>query len=383
MFAQSRLWGGLMAAGGLLLGLVCLLWVISTANTGGARIFGLGFVLIVTLPLLAGGVFLFLRGGQEEQREQQVDARRRTLESESLSRAELADRLARQRDRLQTVHQAALPASNPTNRLLLEDAIARLDGVAGALRRTSYERVGAFDALAADASDPETVRSIDAALDSSSRSLEEQVTALTQSIASGQPDSAVVNRLGGTISRMENATNERSQVLTSSEKKALPSVAELLRGTQPTGVPDAAGFTNLKPNDALSYESEDYVITGKLQWSEGATQWYTYLLGGGTGELWLFVEQGGTSLAIMRPVQVPSDAGNPTVTVEGAQWTLAGRGTATVSVTGASGSRGGLFVGYQRYQSPGGFLWVEEWDEGPKAYLGQPERAENLELWIR
>jgi len=372
-----------MAAGGLLLGLVCLLWVISTANTGGARIFGLGFVLIVTLPLLAGGVFLFLRGGQEEQREQQVDARRRTLESESLSRAELADRLARQRDRLQTVHQAALPASNPTNRLLLEDAIARLDGVAGALRRTSYERVGAFDALAADASDPETVRSIDAALDSSSRSLEEQVTALTQSIASGQPDSAVVNRLGGTISRMENATNERSQVLTSSEKKALPSVAELLRGTQPTGVPDAAGFTNLKPNDALSYESEDYVITGKLQWSEGATQWYTYLLGGGTGELWLFVEQGGTSLAIMRPVQVPSDAGNPTVTVEGAQWTLAGRGTATVSVTGASGSRGGLFVGYQRYQSPGGFLWVEEWDEGPKAYLGQPERAENLELWIR
>ncbi len=383
MLAQSRLWGGLMAAGGLLLGLICLLWVFSTANTGGAIIFGLGFVLIVSLPLLAGGVFLYLRGGQEEQREQQVDARRRTLESESLSRAELADRLARQRDRLQTVLQAALPASNPTNRLLLEDAIARLDGVAGALRRTSYERVGAFDALAADASDPDTVRSIDAALDSSSRSLEQQVTALTQSLATGQPDSSVVNRLGGTIARLENATNERSQVLTAGEQKALPSVAELLRGTQPTGVPEASGFTNLKPNDALSYESEDYVITGKLQWSEGASQWYTYLLGGGTGELWLFVEQGGTSLAMMRPVQVPSDAGNPTVTVEGAQWTLAGRGTATVSVTGASGSRGGLFVGYQRYQGPGGFLWVEEWDEGPKAYLGQPERAENLELWIR
>ncbi|MDQ3327664.1 MAG: DUF4178 domain-containing protein [Chloroflexota bacterium] len=383
MLAQSRLWGGLMAAGGLLLGLICLLWVFSTASTAGAYIFGLGFVLIVSLPLLVGGAFLFLRGGQEEQREQQVDARRRTLESESLSRAELADRLARQRDRLQSVHQAALPASDPTNRLLLEDAIARLDGVAGALRRTSYERVGAFDALAADASDPDTVRSIDAALDSSSRTLEQQVSALTQSIASGQPDAAAVNRLGGTISRLENATNERSSVLTAGEQKSLPSVAELLRGTQPTGVPDAAGFTNLKPNDALSYESEDYVVTGKLAWSEGATEWQTYLLGGGTEPLWLFVEQGGTSLAIMRPVPVPADAGNATITIEGAAWTLGGRGTATVSVAGASGSRGGLFVGYQRYQGNGPFLWVEEWDEGPKAYLGQPERAENLELWIR
>jgi hypothetical protein len=372
-----------MAVAGLLFGLICLLWVFSDAGSAGGQLFGLVFVVIVSLPLIAGGAYLFMRGQQEEQVERDVVARRRVLESESLSRAEYADRLARQRDRLQTVLRAALPASNPTNRLLLEDAMARLDGVADALRRTSYERVGSFDALAADASDPETVRSIDAALESSARSLEDQVTALTQSLATGQPDPALINRLSGTISRLENATNERSRVLTSSGQKALPTPAELLRGVQPTGIHEPAQFTQLKPNDALTYEGEDYVVSGRLEWAEGATVWYSYLLGGGGGEVWLLVEQGGTQLSIMRPVQVPQGVGNPAVTVEGAQWTLARRGTATVSVSSATGSRGGLFVGYLRYQGAGGFVWIEEWDEGPKAMLAVPEHAENIDLWIR
>ncbi len=383
MFAQSRLWGGLMAMGGLLLGLLCLLWTFSTAGSAGGRIFGLAFVLIITLPLLAGGVFLFLRGQQEEQQEQEIGARRRTLEAESLSRAELADRIERQRDRLRTVLQAALPASNPTNRLLLEDAIARLDGVAGALRRTAYDRLGSFDALAADRSDADTVGSIDAALDSSSRTLDDHVTSLTQSLAAGQPDPALVNRLSGTIARLENATNERSRTLTAGEQKALPTVAEVLRGVQPTGVHDAAQFTELKPNDALSYNGEDYVVSGRLEWAEGARVWYSYLLGAAESELWLLVEEGGTRLAMMSPVQAPTGVGGDNISMDGSQWTLGRRGTATVSVSGGTGSRGGLFVGYLRYDGPGSFLWVEEWDEGPKTMLGRPERAESIELWIR
>lgn len=383
MPAQSRLYGGLMAAGGVLLGLLCLLWTFSTAGSGGGRIFGLAFVVIVSLPLLAGGAFLFMRGQQEEVQERQISERRRTLESESLSRAQTADRLARQRDRLQAVLQAALPASNPTNRLLLEDAMARLDGLANALRRTSYDRAGTFEALAADASDPETVRSIDATLDSGVRTLESQVTDLTQSLASGQPDPGLVGRLAGTISRLENAANERTRVLTSGDQKALPTVAELLRGAQATSIQEPSRFTELKPNDALTYEGEDYVVTGRLEWTEGARRWHTYLLGGGGSELWLLSEQGGTSLAVMRPTQAPPDAGGSAITVGGVQWPLAAQGTATVSVSGGSGSRGGLFVGYRRYAGPGSFLWMEEWDEGPKAMLGSPEHAENFELWIR
>lgn len=373
-----------MALGGVLLGLLCLLWTFSTAGSGGGRIFGLAFVFVVSLPLLAGGAFLFLRGQQEEVQEREVAARRRTLESESLSRAQLADRIARQRDRLQSVLQAALPASNPTSRLLLEDAMARLDGLSNALRRTSYDRAGTFDALAADASDPEVVRSIDATLDSGARTLEGQVSQLTQSLAVGQPDPGLVSSLGGTIARMENATNERTRVITSgNEQKALPTVAELLRGTQPTATHEPAQFTQLKPNDALTYEAEDYVVSGRLEWTEGVTVWQTYLLGGGAGETWLLSEAGGTSLALMRPTQAPPDAGSNSVTIEGAQWALRRQGTATVTVTGATGSRGGLFVGYRRYEGPGRFLWIEEWDEGPKAMLGTPESPDAFDLWIR
>lgn len=384
MLAQSRLWGAAMAAAGLVFGVLCLVWAITQIGTSGGALLASLLAIAIAIPLIVGGAYLFLRGGQEETQERQVAARRRTLESESLSRAELADRVGRQRDRLQAALQAALPASNPTSRLLLEDAIARLDGVAAALRRTSYDRVGAFDALAADASDAETVRSIDAALESSSRTLDQQVTTLLQGLGSGQPDPALVGRLGGTIARMENATNERAAVLTSGEQRALPSVAEVLRsGIQPVGVHDAPQFTRLKPNDALTFEGEDYVVTGKLQWTEGATEWFTYLLGGGQGELWLLVEQGGTQLAVMRPVQMPQDAGGQSLSLEGQEWILARRGTATVTVTGGSDSRGGLFVGYMRYDGPGGFVWIEEWDEGPKAMLGRPERAEMVDLWIR
>ncbi len=372
-----------MIAVGLVIGALGILWAILAVGGGGGTIFAIIFFLIIALPLVFGGLFVLSRAKQEEQAEAEIVERRRTLQSESLSRVQLADRLARQHDRLQSVLRAALPASNPTNRLLLEDALKRLEGVTAALRSASYERVGVFDTLAADASDAETVRSIDAALDSGTRALEEQVTDLTRALASGQPNTSLVSRLSGTISRLENATNERSRVLTSGEEKPLPTVAELLSGPRPTGVQEPEKFTQLKPNDALTYDGTDYVITGRLEWSEGGKTWYTYLLGGGPSESWLLVEQGGTQLGIMRPTQVPPDAGSDAVEVQGARWPLAERGTATVTVTGATGTRGGLFVGYRKYTGESNYLWVEEWDEGPKAMLGKPEHAENVELWIR
>ncbi|MEJ7652083.1 MAG: DUF4178 domain-containing protein [Chloroflexia bacterium] len=256
--------------------------------------------------------------------------------------------------------------------------------MAGALRRSSYDRAGSFDALAADASDPETLRSIDATLDTGARSLEDQVSSLTRSLAAGAPDAALVARLSGTISRLENATNERSRVVTSGEQKALPTVAELLRGTQPSGVHEASRFTELKAGDALTYNLEDFVVSGRLEWTEGATAWYTYLLGGGEVETWLYVEQGGTILAVMRPTPIPEGATtDDAAVIEGVKWPLNKRGTATVTVEGADGRRGGLFVGYRRFEGTNAFLWLEEWDEGPKAMFGQPERAEMFDLWIK
>lgn len=373
-----------MALGGLLFGLLCVLWTFSTAGSTGGDIFGIGFALLIALPLVVGGIYLFTRGRQEEQFEREVGARRRTLESETLTRAQIAERIGDQRDRLQAALASAATASNPTSRLLLEDARARLDNLSDALRRTSYERTGSFEALAADASDPETVRSIDATLDQGVRALETQVTDLIHSLGAQAPAPQLISRLTGTISRLENATNERTRVLTAGEQKALPTPAELLRGVQATGTHEPGQFANLKPNDALSFEGEDYIVSGRLDWTEGATVWQTYLLGGGEGEVWLLAEQGGTGLAVLNPTALPPDAGAQTVSVEGTQYALANQGTATVSVTGATGTRGGLFVGYRRYSGPGGrFLWMEEWDEGPKALLGRQERPESFDLWVR
>lgn len=88
-------------------------------------------------------------------------------------------------------------------------------------------------------------------------------------------------------------------------------------------------------------------------------------------------------MAIMRPMDVQLHASEHTVTVEGVQWDLADRGVASVTVTGSGGRRGGFIVGYRRYVGPGGFLWVEEWDEGSRTMLGKLERPESFDLWIR
>lgn len=384
--SQSRLWGAILTALGVVLGAVFLLLVFKASGSAAGVLLGLVLVVIIALPLIFGGVFLMMRARREDIESRDIQGRRRTLESESLSRAELADRVARQRSRLDSLVQSALPQSNPTNRLILEDAVARLGNLSQALRRTSYERVGAFDMLAEDASDAETVWSIDATLQSNMANLERQVTDLTTSISNGAPDNAAVSGLSRIIARMENAVNERARVLTTSDVKPLPTVSEVLRGIQPTGVSDPAKFTSLKPNDALSYNSEDYVVTGKVEWSESdGTVRYTFLLGGASEETWLLVENGGTELAILQTQAstTAADHSSGSIQFRGKAWAKVADGTATVSVTGVTESRSGLFVSYRKYTSDGDVLWIEDWNEGTKVLMGHRERAENIELWIQ
>lgn len=367
----------LKAGCGLLAGIYVLYWVWFFLQTGGAS-------WESVVPILLVIVLAVLYRRRETPDNQPLPERDRgvPLKTERLNRLQLSYRIALQEKRLERVLQATPPDS--TTRPRLEDALVRVRGVSSALERTAYDHRGIGDESLLDESDADTIRSIDAALESSAETLEHTLSNLAESSASGQPDSKLIDQLNGAISLLERATNERARVLiTPDDEAVLPTVSELLQGDQLGTGHESSQFTTLRPNDALSYEGEDYSVMGRFDWSQGARVWQTYVLNGGSEEVRLLVERGGTSLAIMRPMDVPLHASDHTVTVEGVQWDLADRGVASVTVTGSGGRRGGFIVGYRRYVGPGGFLWVEEWDEGSRTMLGKVERPESFDLWIR
>lgn len=83
--SQGRLVGGLLIGAGVLLGGVGFLWLSANLSSGELQstgfLLGLGALLAVfVIPLLATGVFLFLRGGREAQALAEARRARRILD---------------------------------------------------------------------------------------------------------------------------------------------------------------------------------------------------------------------------------------------------------------------------------------------------------------
>ncbi len=70
MQSSGKLIGMLLIAGGLLCGAIGTLWAVvqraSAKLDAGALIFAIGGMLIIALPLIGAGIYLFVAGGREE-----------------------------------------------------------------------------------------------------------------------------------------------------------------------------------------------------------------------------------------------------------------------------------------------------------------------------
>jgi hypothetical protein len=66
---SGRLMGFLLIGGGLAVGVIGVLWLVTSATAGRLQLTGAvlggGFLAIVVLPLLGAGIFLLVRSGQE------------------------------------------------------------------------------------------------------------------------------------------------------------------------------------------------------------------------------------------------------------------------------------------------------------------------------
>ncbi|MBI2845485.1 MAG: hypothetical protein HYX86_02955 [Chloroflexi bacterium] len=84
MIGQGRLTGILLILGGIALGSVCSLWLVGNVGSGQLQFTGFilglaGILILLVLPLIGAGVYLFIRGGQEVKEFAEVEKEQKLL----------------------------------------------------------------------------------------------------------------------------------------------------------------------------------------------------------------------------------------------------------------------------------------------------------------
>ncbi|MDQ3703132.1 MAG: DUF4178 domain-containing protein [Chloroflexota bacterium] len=140
----------------------------------------------------------------------------------------------------------------------------------------------------------------------------------------------------------------------------------------------------LRLDDAVTYELEDYVVRGILIYFAGSRQWRVYQLNDGKQERWLEVRGEGVDVAwfeLQAATSVPPDE---SVALEGHTFTVRETGSASLDVESEAGRRAGVFVEYRNYRSADGQrLTVETWPDAGRVLLGKGIQADELDLWTK
>jgi hypothetical protein len=148
----------------------------------------------------------------------------------------------------------------------------------------------------------------------------------------------------------------------------------------------------VRPNDVVQHDGHDYLVEGVVKYDEDGHAWCAARLVDGPAERWLVVglERGATTTVRLLAATEKLDlVGYPPDTLEvgGASYKLAGRGTATATLSGdLAGLPGSHEGGAQRcrwwkYQAAGErVLLVEQWGETYRALAGETVRPDAVEL---
>lgn len=123
---------------------------------------------------------------------------------------------------------------------------------------------------------------------------------------------------------------------------------------------------NLKVGDIVSYDLEDYLVIGLLEYNDEGWTWKDYHLESGDTRIWLSVEQDDDlELGIFKKIKMPLDKPKQRITYEDITYQLDEASTARITIVeGQVGARVGNQVKYWDYcdDDEERFLSIEEWD---------------------
>jgi hypothetical protein len=353
---------GLILVGGVL-GLVALAWLAVNAAAGilqpGGFVLGLFFLLLFILPLVVGGFWVVRRGAARESTSARFEERRRTLERDRIFRQSLLVQVRRAAD---LVEKRADEVS--------EDAGSDLRRAGSILKGLSAEvaqpvsEVDWLSARALTADDARDVERYDDLLLAGLRRVREEAQ---QPMGAGE--TGLARRILDLARSAERQFALRQDLLLRGRKLPRVSPLQLLGG----GLQDRGQVEpeSLGPGGAVSYGSDNYLVTAHITYFAEGRTWHTLVLRGEDGERRLQIEPGATQALMMKPLP-PGGLGGATES----------SGTASVSVDSLSGSAEGVVVEYRRTREGDGLSgWWERWPEGERAYKGEQMGVFGLKFW--
>ncbi|WP_366923635.1 DUF4178 domain-containing protein [Metallumcola ferriviriculae] len=123
---------------------------------------------------------------------------------------------------------------------------------------------------------------------------------------------------------------------------------------------------NLKVGDIVSYDLEDYVVIGVLEYNDEGWVWRDYHLESEGKHIWLSAEQDDELyLGIFEKIKMPLEKPEKRITYDGVHFELDEASTARITVVeGQVGARVGNEVRYWDYcdDEEEKFISIENWD---------------------
>ncbi|MGI8424091.1 MAG: DUF4178 domain-containing protein [Chloroflexota bacterium] len=379
---RPRSSGGVLGTSLIAVGLALLalatLWRLSIVLSGNASFASLVFFLVLALivagPFIGAGVYLRSKGQQETTQAGVFSERRAVLDSDVALRREVVRELEQTLQSLGTATRAlsnAAAASVQRAQRLLADA--RDD-----LARPGYSAATLLEGSAGLRADQHAIaRRYDDLVSSQARRLGQ----LVQRLQSDASDTAA-GTLAAAAELFASHVAERESLLGRGQIAASLSPQDMLAaGAAPRRRVEDPVSLNLE--DAVSFEGEDYIARGVLDYFGGGRRWRMYQLHDGHHERWLEVRADGTQLAWLLRLADPPAVTGESASHAGAIYTASDRGAATVNIESAAGRQAGVLVDYQRYLAGSDVLTVETWPDGPRFLAGRAVSREDVELWTR
>jgi len=164
------------------------------------------------------------------------------------------------------------------------------------------------------------------------------------------------------------------------------------------GRPAATGLLertlrDVRPNDVIQHGGRDYLVEGVVSYDEDGHTWRGARLADGGTERWLLVGlERGSAMTVRLLDTAPGVelSGYPpeALEVEGQSYKLAGRGTATATLSGdlaglptSTGEGSALRCRWWKYSAAGDkTVVVEQWGETYRALRGETVRADDVDL---
>ncbi|MBO8170305.1 MAG: DUF4178 domain-containing protein [Bacillaceae bacterium] len=147
--------------------------------------------------------------------------------------------------------------------------------------------------------------------------------------------------------------------------------------------PVQRGPLNLRVNDIVTYDLEDYIVVGKITYNDSGYDWHAYHLKGDRESIWLAAEMDDElELGIYRRITTKITSVPDTLEINGVTYYQEEHGFARITeAVGQAGARTGQEVEYWDFESEDEqYLSVEKWGGDLEISQGIPIEERELKI---